>query len=132
MRVQNWQTKLVEILQNPSYRTWQRGKTDCALFVADCCMAISGKDPAAEYRGTYDSALGAKKALLKFGSYESALSRHFTEINPRMAQRGDAVTLTFDGIKTVGVLWAGKVTTLTEDQGLILIDAKIERAWRVE
>ncbi|AUM58647.1 hypothetical protein phiP47_019 [Plesiomonas phage phiP4-7] len=132
MRVQNWQTKLVEKLQDPIYRTWRRGTADCALFVADCCVAVSGKDPAAEYRGAYDSALGAKKALLKFGSYEAALSRHFAEIDPRMAQRGDAVTFTLDGIKTVGILWAGKVATLTEDQGLILIDVKPDRAWRVE
>ena len=132
MRVQNWQTQFVQILQNPNYKQWQRGKFDCALFVADCCKAISGKDPAEEYRRTYDSELGAKKALLKFGSYADALSRHFEEIKPSEAQRGDAVTFDFNGALSIGVLWAGKVVTLTEDQGLVLINAKAERAWRVE
>lgn len=132
MRFQNWQTRLVDVLQDPKYKTYIRGETDCALFVADCCVAIAVQDPADVYRGQYDSELGAKKALLRFGSYESALSRKFSEIDPRMAQRGDAVTFEYDGVKTVGILWAGKIATVTEDEGLVMITAKIDAAWRVE
>ncbi|WP_408068300.1 DUF6950 family protein [Yersinia nurmii] len=36
------------------------GQHDCCLFVADCAEAVCGIDSAGDYRGTYDSALGAR------------------------------------------------------------------------
>lgn len=131
MRKTDWQQQLLTTIEAAMKRPFCWGKTDCCLFVADCCFAISGKDPAEKYRGQYDSELGAKKALLKFGSIESALSSLFTEIPVGMAQRGDVVLFDGDNGKTVGVLWAGKIWS-TGENGVVPVSAKPITAWRVE
>lgn len=131
MRKQDWQKQLLTTLEAAMKRPFCWGKTDCCLFVADCCISISGRDPAEKYRGQYDSELGAKKALLKFGSIESTLSSLFSEIPVAMAQRGDVVLFDGDNGKTVGVMWAGKIWS-TGETGVVPVNVKPLIAWRIE
>lgn len=47
---------LPQFLKTHAGRVFRWGKADCALFLADWCVAIGCPDPGAEYRGQYDSA----------------------------------------------------------------------------
>lgn len=130
MKPRDWQTRLIGVLKDPKYREYRRGQTDCAMLVADCCLAVSGKDPAAEYRGEYDDLAGAIKALKNHGSIADALSRHFERVDPALAQRGDAVMMGSD--MSVGILWTNGIWTAEESTGIICVNREITAAWRVE
>ncbi|MGL4351609.1 MAG: DUF6950 family protein [Plesiomonas shigelloides] len=118
------------VLQDPKYAEYQRGVTDCAMLVADCCLALSGKDPAAEYRDQYDDLKGALSILQKHGSIADALDRHFERVDVAFMQRGDAVQM--GDPTSVGIWWAGKIWTCEESTGLIAVDREISAAWRSE
>lgn len=117
------------VLQDPKFKTYKRGETDCAMLVADCCMALSGKDPAAEYRGQYGDLRGAIAALKEHGSIADALDRHFDRVDVEFIQRGDAVQM--GDPTSVGIWWAGKVWTCEETTGIAAVDREITAAWRV-
>ncbi len=129
-RQTGWQTRLVGVLGDEKYKTYQRGSTDCAMLVADCCLAVSGKDPAEEYRGKYGDLRGALEALKEHGSIADALDRHFERVDPAFAQRGDAVMM--ESEIAVGVLWAGRIWTSEEAGGIVAVDREITAAWRIE
>jgi len=75
------------------------GKFDCCLFAADCVQAMTGEDPAADFRGKYSTMEGAIAALKEFsggGLLETMLllAERFgwEKIDHRYkAQRGDIV-----------------------------------------
>ena len=130
MKKIDWQQSLLEEFKAASGRPFVWGESDCCLFAADCVMAQSGIDPAASYRGSYDSALGARKALLRqHGDIEAAFAAVLQEVTPALVQRGDVVT--FDGPLgvTAGIYWAGSIWAMSES-GLIQLTAPIRRSWR--
>lgn len=127
MRIHQWQTALVRVLQGCQGQPFQWGVLDCSMLAADCAVAICGKDPAAEYRGQYDTEAGAARALAKFGTIADALDRHFERIdNP---QRGDIVQLAGGG---VGVVWGAGVWTVDPELGVGLTTEEVTLKWRVE
>jgi hypothetical protein len=64
---------------------------DCALFVADCLQAITGEDPAADFRGRYSSDIGAMRVIRNagFANLADLVSSRLDEIAPVRAQVGD-------------------------------------------
>lgn len=130
MKKIDWQQRLLDEFKAASERPFVWGQSDCCLFAADCVMAQSDIDPAASYRGSYDSALGARKALLRqHGDIEAAFAAALQEVSPAMVQRGDVVT--FDGPLgvTAGIYWAGSIWAMSES-GLVQLNSPIRRAWR--
>ncbi len=76
------------------------GTNDCASFASDGIQAISGTDLIAEFRGRYNSALGAYKTakavtgssdLLEVVSSVAAKNNLQKRQNPLTAMRGDLV-----------------------------------------
>ncbi|WP_199770468.1 DUF6950 family protein [Aeromonas sp. ASNIH1] len=101
--------------------------------MADICLAVCDKDPAAAYRGRYRTEIGAKRVLAKtHGSIAAALDVLFERVPVAMAQRGDA--LVFDGPQgqTAAVMWAGQVWAMTEQGARPIPDVVPLFAWRVE
>ncbi|APJ15152.1 hypothetical protein KAM344_17450 [Aeromonas caviae] len=132
MRRPDWQRQLITTIEAARVRPFVWGENDCCLFVADCCMAASGVDPAAVYRGRYTTAIGAQRVLNKeHGSIAAVLDAHFPRIEPALAQRGDPVV--FDGPlgQTAGVMWAGQVWAMTETGARPIHDVAPLFAWRV-
>lgn len=131
MKYIDWQRRLLTTIEAAKQRPFSWGENDCCLFASDCVVAQCDCDPAADYRGKYDTANGARKALLqRHGSIIKAFDAALSAINPAMVQRGDVVA--FDGPLgvTAGVFWAGRVWAMSES-GLIDLDVKITHAWRV-
>lgn len=132
MRHPNWTTRLPETLQKAMQKPFSWGEHDCCLFAADCAIAICGIDIAEKVRGRYKTSGGALRVLkAEFGDLESGLSGFFNEIEPTATSRGDIVMFIGPEGKTLGVLWANKIWSMTES-GAMPVDHQPIKAWRVE
>lgn len=132
MRHPQWATRLPETLRAAMSRPFSWGEHDCCLFAADCAIAVCGVDIAEKVRGRYKTKSDALRVLkTEFGDLETGLSSFFTKIEPDNAARGDIVMFNGDEGKTLGVLWAKKIWSVTED-GAMPVNHKPIKAWRVE
>jgi len=111
------------------------GSFDCALFGADAVLALTGEDPASEYRGTYHTAIGASAALQRVcgGGLVEAIERNgWRECCPALARRGD-VGITNSPQGPAVAVCLGKVWAVPRvGSGLTKICRHdITRAWRI-
>ncbi|WP_140920881.1 DUF6950 family protein [Limnobaculum xujianqingii] len=131
MKYPDWQERLVRTLQAAKMRPFSWGEHDCALFAADCVQAMCGEDFAAVYRGTYDSRIGAKKALLKHhGTLENALCACMDQVPIKLLQRGDVAVMNNGGNRCAGIVWSNGVYC-AGDTGLVLLRDRPLSVWRV-
>lgn len=132
MRYRDWTTRLNDTIKAASERPFSWGEFDCCLFAADCALAVCGVDPAADYRGQYDSEASAKRALSKrHGSLEAAWDSCFARVNPAYIQRGDVALYQGPNGRGVAVYWAGEFWTSVEI-GAARVECEPEVVWRVE
>lgn len=90
MRLPDWERRLFDFVFARHCDPFEWGRNDCALFAADAVQAITGTDLAADFRGTYDTALGAARALQSAGGFEALAGAHFGKpIHVRHAKPGD-------------------------------------------
>lgn len=95
MRKKGWEQALHRTCVKAMRKAYRWGEQDCALFAADCVLAMTGKDFAKDYRGKYDSEESANEMLasLKCESIGDLPGIHLIEITPSLAQRGDIVLM---------------------------------------
>lgn len=93
MRLPTWERALSDYLASMRVVEYRYGRNDCGLFAAGAVLAMTGEDPAAAFRGEYDSATGAAKALRRIGAgdLESTLDSMFPRKQPPFAHRGDLI-----------------------------------------
>ncbi|MGY4876515.1 DUF6950 family protein [Vreelandella aquamarina] len=131
MRYRDWTTRLHQTIKAASERPFSWGEFDCCTFAADCCVAICGVDPAAEYRGRYTTELGAKRVLRNtHGSLEAAWDASFKRVPINLRQRGDVVMFDSENGRCVGVVWANAVWAVT-DEGVHRVRAEPLICWSV-
>jgi hypothetical protein len=132
---------LPAFLSRAAARGFRWGKHDCMLFAADWVLALTGRDPAAAWRGTYfDEASaagivawnGGEGALLRRG-LEAAGGWQVADDEPR---EGDIVLVRLPnhaGMVAAGIgAGGGKVATLTRT-GLVVWpanEANVRAVWR--
>ncbi|ATA23545.1 hypothetical protein BIY26_09550 [Brenneria goodwinii] len=132
MRRYDWQKQLIDVIRAAEKRPFSWGKNDCLLFAADCVAAMCGQDFAAQYRGTYDNEVGAKKVLLKtHGTLEKAIGSCLTEVPVKQAQRGDVAIINNNGSRCAGIVWIGGVFAMGIN-GVVLMRERPLSVWRVE
>lgn len=132
MRYPDWAKRLHDTIKAASERPFLWGENDCCLFAADCCEAICGIDPAAEYRDTYSTEAEAKRALASgHGSLEAAWDASFERVDVAFAQRGDICLHEAPEGRAVAVRWAGAWWGMTET-GVSRVHAEPLIVWRVE
>lgn len=95
-RYSDWETRLLAFLLSRRHTPFAWGGHDCSLFACDAVLAMTGVDIAADFRGTYSTALQAARVIKKFaGSDIIALAEKraqeakLSEIKPLTARRGD-------------------------------------------
>lgn len=133
MRVPNWTARLAEVFAAAEGKPFAWGENDCCLFAADCCLAISGKDPALAFRGKYKTEAGAKRSLKRIsGSLEGAFDAHFEQVSWMFAQRGDVVLYEGPTGRGIGIFWSGHIWSITDTQGLARVECTPVTVWRVE
>ena len=93
----DWPERLAETVASARERPFAWGRHDCALFAADCVLAMTGYDPAAPFRGRYSTARGAARSIRRVtGAREIGVAFGDALLGPRLtspmlAQRGDLV-----------------------------------------
>lgn len=75
------------------------------MFAADVVFALTGADPAAEYRGQYHDEVGALRIIHAAGGMRALID--LPEKPPAFAQRGDVVLALVEGRETLGVVDVG-------------------------
>lgn len=94
-------------------RPWRWGVQDCTIWVADWCVARWGIDPAAAWRGRYDSEAEAEAAIAEAGGLAALVGPTLGFLDardPRDAQPGDVGIIRAAGREVAaictGQMWA--------------------------
>lgn len=92
-RLPDWEDRLHEFVEANWSRAFEWGEHDCILAACSAVEAMTGTDPAVEFRGRYSDAEGAKRALrgIGQGTLIRTINHHFERRPPGMARRGDIV-----------------------------------------
>jgi hypothetical protein len=141
-RKQSWPEDLHEYVDSRANTPFAWGSNDCCFFAADAALAMTGEDPAEEFRGKYADEDGAKaiiETITGGSTTEDAvawvgLKRGWEELsNILMAQRGDLVLVEVGSSLAAGIVYLnGKDCLFVSTDGLHRLPLrKCKRAWRV-
>ena len=136
-RLPNWPELLAAEIAAAEARPFAWGSMDCALFVCDCILAITGEDVAAKFRGRYKTERGANSQWARRG-YPTFLAIVIATLGEplqtvRLAQRGDVVLIEGDlGFATAIVDLNGRDFVGASAEGLHRFPIGLAKyAWRV-
>lgn len=137
-RYPDWPDRLAAFVHARRRLPFVWGSNDCAIFACDGWLALTGVDLAATFRGRYDTAAGAARALRAHGCRDLAglavlmAGRHgIAEVAPRAAGRSAIGLLAESGplgglALRIGAGWASVV----EDRGYATFETgAVARAW---
>lgn len=112
--------------------TW--GEFDCCLFAADAVELMTGNDFAVDFRGKYNTKLGAARALKRYGQGDiiSTVTAKLGEPKPVMlVKRGDVVLVDNNGDPALGICLGNCVSVVTA-VGLCSLElSHIKKVWEV-
>lgn len=139
MRFEDWPQRLDAAITAARAQTFAYGSFDCWLFPADCVLAMTGIDYAADLRG-YTSKIDAYRIVAGYGSMEAMITSLLGRepIHPAFARRGDVMLADVElapgesgesgGICDGTKLWTPKIPS-----GLRAFPRSVARlAWRIE
>jgi len=114
------------------------GVNDCALFVSDWALELTGEDLAAPFRGRYKTDLGSARLIKKLGykGLEDLVSKEFDRVavrrsSPLFAQRGDVAWVKGSKEKICGIVGANGVLVLGVSGLVSLPTSTILCAWEI-
>jgi hypothetical protein len=137
-RAENWPTLLAAYIEERRDAPFTWGKADCCLFAADWVRLATDLDPAADLRGKYDSALGARRIIKRRGGLAAMVARALTPLGFRevalsLATRGDIIVRDSGDGDCAGVV-LGKESAFVTQNGLSFVPTKSKadaRAWKI-
>jgi hypothetical protein len=92
MRLPDIAAELARFIEERRNQPFAWGSNDCCLFAADWVARATGRDPAAHYRGTYSSGIGAQRIIDKAGGIlELARELGLNSTQIGLARRGDVI-----------------------------------------
>lgn len=117
VRFPDWRPRLVAYLEEVRGRPFVYGTCDCAIFVAGSVEAMTGHDPAAEYRGRYGSLKEGLKLVGRQGlsDHVAVFSAMFEPIAPAFAGVGDIAVIGDVGTPALGLFDGETILVLRED-----------------
>ncbi len=130
-RLIDWPERLAAFVESRRDAPFSWGGNDCCLFAADAVQAMTGTDPAADVRGSYDTTLAAAHLLGELGGVEAiAAARFGSEVPVALAGRGDIVAIDAGQGISLGVCLGAQVAVPAADGLAFLPLAQASRAWR--
>lgn len=109
-------------------RRFAWGRSDCALLVCDWLVRAADIDPAADVRGRYDTAFGARRALMEMGGY-GGFARRAGMAATDAPDRGD-VGLIAGRPDVLAICLGGGAWAFQGGGGVALVmRALVRRAW---
>lgn len=104
MRFPDWQLRFSQFVAERQSIPFAWGRNDCCLFAADCVLALTGRDLAADYRGIYRSEKTAYKLLKELGGITALADASLGEsVPPLRATVGDVVLVEINGREGLGI-----------------------------
>ena len=106
-RKQNWPLLLSAFLRDRKDAAFIWGANDCLMFAADAVLALTGFDPAAQWRGRYSTKEEAEALLHEFGGVPGLITKGLgIEGHDKVlkAKRGDVVMVSTDAGLAGGVI----------------------------
>ena len=116
-RLPDWRARLEAYLDSIEGRPFAWGDLDCALFAADCVLAMTGVDFANDFRGKYTdyaSGLAALKAA-GFKSYAGIVSNCLPQAQPDEVGIGDIAVVDIPPARlSLALVGGAHLTVMTE------------------
>ena len=139
-KIAHWERHLADYIESRRDTPFRWGEFDCAVFAHESLAVQYGAIDIPYFAGRYKTAKGAARFLRSFfeaDSLQTALSRYMIEVAPKLAQRGDIVSIREDspieGVgEALGVCLGSKVAVTTLAGVAYIERSKIARAWRLE
>jgi hypothetical protein len=134
MRLDNWPARLDTVVETRRNSPFWWGVNDCMLWPADVVLALTGKDPAVEFRNSYSTATAAMRIVKKHGGMEQLISKQlgFEPSLDIFPMRGDVVLFGPES-KLCGGVCLGTQAAFVDKEGLsfISIASVDKRVWRI-
>jgi len=117
---------------------WRRsrfvwGSTDCIMATCNHVLCVTGIDPAAPWRGSYDDETGARAIYEAHGGvlglFRNGMARAGFVTGPRGA--GCPVVALVAGHEIAGVDMGDRVAFMAEGRGAICMRAQVLEAWTI-
>jgi len=109
------------------------GSHDCCMWACDVVLAVTGRDPVADLRGTYSTEEEAVIVMEAGGGLEAMAEARFgPEIKPLAAAAGDVGIIDTD-LGPALVACGGTSWLAASGFGVVAVDqSQVLRAWRCE
>jgi len=115
-RCSDWPERLNAVIEAARHRPFAWGAHDCALFAADAIRAMTGIDPAHDWRGRYHGMRAAVRLKRRSGCTDwlhlfrtQAARWGLPDIAPDRAQRGDVVALALPNDPVIGICVGARI-----------------------
>lgn len=113
------------------------GQQDCCLFACDWILEATGLDLAADFRGTYDSAISAARVLKTHNGVLTIAeiqceNYNFPSVAVSYARRGDVLALGNESYIYLGVSLGSVVAAPGKTKLAFVPIAEAIRAWRID
>jgi hypothetical protein len=99
-RLDNWQTNLSQLINDKKEEPFNFPTWNCLMWAIDGILAVSGNDYGKDYRGKYETELGAARILKKYYEVDTCqefLEKHLNnEAKPIAFARNGDIVLTND------------------------------------
>ena len=119
MRLPDWKPRLTAYLIVCARKPFEEGVHDCALFAAAAVAAVTGADPAAAFRGRYQTTKAGVQLLRRagFADHVALAESLFVEVHPAFATPGDLAVVAAEDGPALGIVQGEAIYLLTR-QGL--------------
>lgn len=111
------------------------GHGDCILTGADWVREVEGWDPAAEYRGAYETELEAEGLLILSGGLVGMIQAQLRRSQIESPQAGDIGVVVVRGLSgrtEVTAICTGRRWAAKTPRGVWIGTAEVVAAWRIE
>lgn len=132
-RLPDWRDRLIAYLAASARTPFAEGRHDCALFAAAAILAMTGEDPAQDFRGRYSTTRGGLRVLRRagFADHLAIADRYFDPMPCAFARPGDLAAVPGAEGPALGIVQGDRVYVLRrEGLGTVSI-LKAVHAWRV-
>jgi hypothetical protein len=128
----DWPRRLYDAIEAARGRPFAWGSHDCAAFATAVAAELTGEDPVAALRGSYQSAFGAERLMAEYGGLPGLVTHFYGEpVTIHYAGRGDLVLAERDNGPALGVSM-GSIAAFAGPDGLAFLNMKMCRlAWRI-
>lgn len=133
MRLHDWMMRFEALVLDRQHTRFAFGAHDCSMWACDVVLAITGRDPAVDLRGSYQDEAGAEAVMAAGGGLAAmAAARFGDEIHPAMAATGD-IGLIETPRGPALVVCNGPAWLAAAPFGLAVVPTReVLRAWRCE